>query len=103
MALELIGAASTTTAFTTTPIDAGQWVQWSESTVAWATAEGNSLILFPGRYRVESPSGVTLYLIDPWENQGALSADVLVEHKTRKIQIFISNDKAGTVFITRLA
>lgn len=103
MALTLIGGRDTCALEAILPASGTGFCEWRGTPPPWVTMGATSLGLPPGRYRVESQSGFTFYLLNPWENQGVQGPDVLIQHATRSMQIYAGQDKAGTFFITRLA
>lgn len=92
------------TAGLTTEIASGSWANWTGKTPAWAEIGSSFLILTPGRYRVECPSRVVPYKMDPMESMTNVEKDGIVEAE-RTMNIYCPNrtDSIGTIFVTRLA
>lgn len=103
MTLQLIGGRDTFAAEAIPPTTGQVYCEWRSTAPAWATVASTYISLKPGRYRVESSNGFSLYYHSPWEAQVQRGADVLVQHETRPILLYAMPDKAGTFFITRLA
>ena len=97
MALRLVSTRDQT-AYTCTAAQ-GAWASWEGQSLPWCTNGGYRLILTPGRYRVESPSGFELNT-NGWATQGK---DALVDYQAGEIRIYANSQETGTFFITRLA
>lgn len=101
--LKLVSTPTSTAGFTT-ETSSGSWANWTGKTPAWAEIGSSFLILTPGRYRVECPSRIVPYKMDPMESMPNVEKDGIVE-ADRTIQIYCPSraDSVGTIFVTRLA
>ena len=101
--LKLVSNPTSTAGFTT-ETSSGSWANWTGKTPAWAEIGSSFLILTPGRYRVECPSRIVPYKMDPMESMPNVEKDGIVE-ADRAMNIYCPNrtDSVGTIFVTRLA
>lgn len=101
--LKLVSNPTSTAGFTT-ETSSGSWANWTGKTPAWAKIGDGFLRLTPGRYRVECPSRIVPYKMDPMESLPNIEKDGIVA-ADRTIQIYCPNrtDSVGTIFVTRLA
>lgn len=101
--LKLVSTPTNTAGFVT-QTSSGSWANWTGKTPAWAEIGDGFLRLTPGRYRVECPSKIVPYTMDPFQSMTSVEKDGIVEaDRTMQIYCYSRADSIGTIFVTRLA